>query len=76
DVAPYAELGLDADQRCGLYTISAAASRKQVPERLVFVLADDAESGFIYSPNGIEGFRYNSGNTGHLFGNWYWMKED
>jgi hypothetical protein len=68
---------LDADQRCGLYTISAAQRRKcHVPGRIIFILADDAESGFIYSPNGIEDLCYNSGNKGHLFGNWYWMTED
>ena len=43
---------------------------------LIFVLADDVESGFIYSPNGIGDLRYNAGSAGHLMGNWYWMAED
>lgn len=65
------------DEECGLYTISLAWTRGcHIPGRIVFVLADDLESGFIYSPNGIEDLCYNSGNSGHLIGNWYWMKED
>lgn len=40
------------------------------------MLADDSEAGFIYSPGGIADLCYNSGNSGHLMGPWYWMKAD
>src|SRR5262249_33648527 len=72
---------LSADQRCGIYSISASASarfggRPRNEGRIIFILADDHEAGFIYSLNGIDDLNYNSGSAGHLFGNWYWMKED
>ncbi len=68
---------LSEDQRCGLYTISAMANRTcHIKGRIMFILADDAEAGFIYSPNGIDDLCYNSGSKGHLWANWYWMKED
>jgi hypothetical protein len=44
--------------------------------RILFILGDDSESAFIYSPNGIKALVYNSGASGHLIGPWYWMKED
>jgi hypothetical protein len=68
---------LAADQRCGLYTISSTDNRTcHVPGRLFFVFADDPESAFIYSPSGIDHLCYNAGSKGHLFVDWYWMKED
>jgi hypothetical protein len=45
-------------------------------KRILFILADDSEAGFIYSPGGISDLCYNSGNSGHLMGPWYWMKAD
>jgi hypothetical protein len=42
-------------------------------KRILFMLADDSEAGFIYSPGGIADLCYNSG---HLMGPWYWMKAD
>ncbi|MFT4546124.1 MAG: hypothetical protein ACI9MB_000065, partial [Verrucomicrobiales bacterium] len=44
--------------------------------RILFMMKNDPESAFIYAPEGIEGLSYNSGNCGHLLGDWYWMKED
>jgi hypothetical protein len=44
--------------------------------KILFILADDDESGFIYSPAGIDHLSYNEGAKGHLMDNWYWMKED
>ena len=69
------------DQRCGYYLISATESasanrRNMISGGTVFILADDHESGFIYSQKGIEHLGYNAGCAGHLMGNWYWMKED
>ena len=73
---------LTEDTRVGLYVVSARAtnearvSRGGTGERLLFILADDPESGFIYSPAGIDDLSYNAGSKGHLFGDWYWMTED
>ena len=71
---------LTEDLRVGLYVVSASMTnqRRRVDkgERVVIILADDHESGFIYSPAGIDDLPYNAGRKGHLFGDWYWMKED
>ena len=73
---------LTEDTRVGLYVVSAEVTNRQRAGRwddsrlLVFILADDHESGFIYGPGGIDDLRYNTGSKGHLFGDWYWMKED
>ena len=70
------------DVRAGPYVVSAQATtsrrkdRSDLNKRVVFILANDHEAGFIYSPTGIDDLAYNEGNKGHLFGNWYWMKED
>jgi hypothetical protein len=72
-------LRLRGDVRCGLYTISMMASARRkchIPGRVYFLLAADQESGFVYSPGGVERLCYNSGTTGHVIGNWYWMAED
>jgi hypothetical protein len=72
-------LRLRGDVRCGPYTISMTASARRnchVPGRVYFILADDQESGFVYSPGGIEDLCYNSGTKGHVIGDWYWMAED
>jgi hypothetical protein len=76
--------GIPNDIR-GLHRISAEKTNERLKwnreadvnsGKLLFVLADDSESAFIYSPNGIDDLAYNSGDCGHLIGNWYWMKED
>jgi hypothetical protein len=68
---------LAENQECGLYTISLAwTCGCHVPDRIQFELANDSESAFIYSANGIDDLCYNSGTKGHLFGNWYWRTED
>ena len=41
-----------------------------------FQFLHDGEAAIIYSESGIDELCYNSGSKGHLFGNWYWMKED
>ncbi|MHC4426753.1 MAG: hypothetical protein ACYSYV_11755 [Planctomycetota bacterium] len=70
------------DVRAGPYAVSAQATnsrrehRSDLSKRVIFILANDHEAGFIYSPTGIDDLAYNAGNKGHLFGNWYWMKED
>lgn len=72
----------DEDVRAGLYVLSARATKARrergvdTDKRVVFILANDHEAGFIYSPTGIDDLAYNAGSKGHLFGDWYWMKED
>jgi len=48
----------------------------QNKNRVFFQFRDDSEAAIIYSENGVSELCYNSGSKGHLFGNWYWMKED
>ena len=68
---------LSADQRCGIYVIAGNGLRQcHIKGRIILTFTDDPESGFIYSPNGIDDLCYNEGSKGHLFGNWYWMVED
>lgn len=73
---------LTEDVRAGVYVVSAGATNRRrergidTGKRIVFILADDHEAGFIYSPGGIDDLAYNDGNKGHLLGDWYWMKED
>ncbi len=78
---------LDANTTAGPFVISAERSNarqawtRDEPRcgtrvRVVFVLADDPESAFIYDPGGIEDLCYNSGSKGHLMGPWHSMKED
>ena len=77
--------GLQSDINSPLFRISAESTtirNRRIPgddcntNRILFILADDAESAFIYSPGGIQDLCYNSGSSGHLTGDWYWMKED
>jgi hypothetical protein len=64
-------------QRCGLYTVRLSGRhRGRTLEQVYFVLVDDSESAFVYSPSGIDNIFYNAGSKGHLFGDWYWIKED
>jgi hypothetical protein len=72
---------LSADIDSPLYRISAKWTNERSrdglnPTKILFVFANDWESAFVYSPGGIANLAYNSGSAGHLFGNWYWMKED
>lgn len=60
----------------GLYSIGRAERRADIQDRIFFLFQNDSESAIIYSESGIENLCYNSGSKGHLFGNWYWMKED
>ncbi len=60
----------------GLYHIGHAERRCHDKDRIYFLFQDDSESAIIYSETGIDDLCYNSGNKGHLTGNWYWMKED
>jgi hypothetical protein len=60
----------------GLYQIGSADRRCHEKDRVFFQFLNDHESAIIYSESGIDGLCYNSGNKGHLMGNWYWMKED
>jgi hypothetical protein len=77
--------GLQSDINSTLFRISAESTTTRNlrmagdncnTNRILFILADDAESAFIYSPGGIQDLCYNSGAAGHLMGDWYWMKED
>lgn len=61
---------------CGIYPIQKAHRRCHKKDRIYFQFRNDGESAIIYSESGIQDLCYNSGNKGHLFGNWYWMKED
>ncbi|MCP4376209.1 MAG: hypothetical protein GY794_08565 [bacterium] len=60
----------------GLYQFRNADRRCHKKDRVFFQFLDDGEAAVIYSESGIGNLCYNSGNKGHLFGNWYWMKED
>ncbi len=60
----------------GLYQIGRADRDCHLKDRIYFRFQNDGESAMIYSESGIDDLCYNSGNKGHLFGNWYWMKED
>ncbi len=60
----------------GLYQIGRAERYCHNKDRIYFRFQNDSESAMIYSESGIDDLCYNSGNKGHLFGNWYWMKED
>lgn len=75
----FQELNKDIDTL--LYDISAKRTNSRLaggrnPGRMLFMFKDDGESAFIYSQHGIENLSYNSGECGHLMGDWYWMKED
>ena len=73
-------LVLSPPKECGLYIIGSTGSRfgygSHIPGCVVFELANDRESAFIYSPAGAESFALNWGIKGHLMGDWHWMKED
>ena len=60
----------------GLYRIHRAYRGCHKKDRIFFRFLNDAEAAILYSESGIEDLCYNAGNKGHLFGNWYWMKED
>jgi hypothetical protein len=60
----------------GLYRFRKADRRCHKKDRVFFQFLDDSEAAIIYSESGIDDICYNSGNKGHLLGNWYWMKED
>lgn len=60
----------------GPYEIGRAHRGCHREDRIFFEFRDDNEAAIIYSESGIEDLCYNSGNKGHLLGNWYWMKED
>lgn len=60
----------------GLYQIKSAERRCHIDDRIYFMFRDDSEAAIIHSPSGIDDLCYNSGNKGHLLGDWYWMKED
>ena len=60
----------------GLYQIGKAYRGCHKKDRVFFQLRDDTEAAIIYSRSGIDDLCYNAGSKGHLFGNWYWMKED
>ncbi|MFZ9937629.1 MAG: hypothetical protein ACO3JG_11330 [Luteolibacter sp.] len=60
----------------GIYQIGHAVRRCHHKDRVFFQFRNDGEAAIIYSESGIDDLCYNSGNKGHLFGNWYWMKED
>ena len=61
---------------CGIYPIHKAHRRCHKKDRIYFQFRNDSESAIIYSESGIDDLCYNSGNKGHLSGNWYWMTED
>ena len=60
----------------GIYEFRGAGRRCHHKDRVFFQFRNDGEAAIIYSESGIEDLCYNSGNKGHLMGNWYWMKED
>lgn len=60
----------------GLYRFSKADRRCHKQDRVFFQFLHDGEAAIIYSESGLEDLCYNAGSKGHLFGNWYWMKED
>lgn len=61
---------------CGIYPIEKAARRCHRQDRIFFQFRNDGEAAIIYSKSGIDDLCYNAGAKGHLWGNWYWMKED
>ena len=60
----------------GIYQFKKADRRCHRKDRVFFQFLDDGEAAIIYSESGIDDLCYNSGSKGHLFGNWYWMKQD
>ena len=60
----------------GIYSIAKAHRPCHKKDRVFFQFRDDSEAAIIHSLSGIDDLCYNSGNKGHLFGHWYWMKED
>lgn len=60
----------------GIYQFKKADRRCHHKDRVFFQFLDDSEAAIIHSESGIDDLCYNSGSKGHLFGNWYWMKED
>ncbi|MEM7386338.1 MAG: hypothetical protein AAF514_15460 [Verrucomicrobiota bacterium] len=60
----------------GLYQFRKADRRCHRKDRVFFQFSNDGEAAIIHSTSGIDDLCYNSGNKGHLFGDWYWMKED
>ena len=60
----------------GLYRIRKAYRGCHKKDRVFFEFLNDSEAAIIHSTSGIDDLCYNSGSKGHLFGNWYWMKED
>ncbi|MCF7974094.1 MAG: hypothetical protein K9N55_09790 [Phycisphaerae bacterium] len=62
--------------RFGIYAIRGADRGCHKKDRVYFRFRNDGEAAIIYSESGIDDLCYNSGNKGHLVGNWHWMKED
>ena len=64
--------------RAGIYSFRSPQinGERSPTEILVFRFKSDGEQAFIHSPDGIDNLRYNSGNKGHLVGDWHWMCED
>ena len=60
----------------GIYSIRKAQRGCHKKDRVFFQFRNDAEAALIHSRSGIDDLCYNAGNKGHLFGNWYWIKED
>lgn len=76
------EASISNDFQAGPFKVSASLSnlwnsRPDIRgDYFVFILADEPESGFIYSSIGIDNLVYNKGDAGHLWGDWYWMTQD
>ena len=66
--------------QCGPYLLRTPPVKRG--NRLCFLFASDSDSYFVYSPTpvirkrGKVGVGRNPGSEGHLFGNWYWAKDD
>lgn len=60
----------------GVYYVDEIAPGRCAPSRTRLIIQNDTESAFVHAPGGIEGLCYNSGSTGHLWGDWYWVTED
>jgi len=66
-----------ARSRAGIYGILQEAHRRcHHKDRIYITLSSDPEAGFVHSPDGVDDLCFNSGTTGHLAGDWYWMAED
>ena len=59
----------------GIYTLGTWSPAEANGAAIMFRFEGN-EGGFAYSPRGPSELRYNSGDAGRLWGDWYWFSED